>query len=148
MPVIERDVVIDAPAEEVFAIIEDPERLPEYMAGVTGVADVVRTPGRVGDSYTVTYSVLGMHFPTKVSIIEWEQNRAYVEKMEGSMPGTSAVNLHSKGNGTKVTWKMDYSIKGGVLGKAMNRLLLERMNVKTIERSLENLKMICDAARE
>jgi hypothetical protein len=33
---------------------------------------------------------------------------------------------------------------GGVLGKAMNAVLVERMNEKNAKRMLENLKLVCE----
>ena len=144
MPTIERSITIAAPAEDVFAVVDDARRQPEYLPGVTKVADVVRTQDRVGDTYEAAYSILGLRFPTKTSIIEWERNKTYVEKMEGSLPGTFAMHLEPNGQGTKVTCTIDYTITMGVLGKAMNRLLFERMNEKTAEQGLENLKLLCE----
>jgi carbon monoxide dehydrogenase subunit G len=144
MPIIERSITIAAPVEDVFAVVDDAKRQTEYLPGVTKVADVVRTQDRVGDTYKSTYSILGMRFPTKVSIIEWQQNKTYVEKMEGSLPGTFAVHLEPDGQGTKVSYTIDYTITMGVLGKVMNRLLFERMNEKTVEGGLENLKILCE----
>lgn len=148
MPIVERSTVIHAPVGSVFGVMDDATRLPEYMPGITRVANVVRTPRRVGDSYRVTYTVLGLRFPTKIKVLEWEENKRYVEKMEGSMPGTFSYLCEPQGEDTKVTWKIEYSMPGGILGNAVNRLLLERMNEKTAERGLENLKMICEAQRE
>jgi hypothetical protein len=35
-------------------------------------------------------------------------------------------------------------VRGGIVGQAMNALLLERMNEKNIERMLENVKLIAE----
>ena len=145
MPIVERSITIAAPVEDVFAVVDDAKRQTEYLPGVTKVADVVRTQDRVGDTYKSTYSVMGIRFPTKVSIIEWQQNKTYVEKMEGSLPGIFAVHLEPDGEGTKVSYTIDYTITMGVLGKVMNRLLFERMNEKTVEGGLENLKILCES---
>ena len=144
MPTIERSITIAAPVEDVFAVVDDPKRQTEWLPGVTKVADVVRTQDRVGDTYKATYSILGMRFATKISLLQWEKNKGYVERMEGSLPGTFAVNCEPNEQGTRLTLRIDYTITMGVLGKAMNRLLFERMNEKTIERGVENLKLLCE----
>ena len=110
MPVVEASIVINAPVERVFDLMDDPQRVVEYVPGIVRVSDFDRTPQRVGDSARVTYSVLGLRFPTRV------------------------------------TWHIDYTMKGGILGKAVNALLVQRLNEKNVERSLENLKLICEAA--
>ncbi|MBI4220823.1 MAG: SRPBCC family protein [Chloroflexi bacterium] len=146
MPVVERSTVIHATAEKVFKVIDDPQRLVEYMPGVVRVADIARSSQRVGDSYKVTYTVIGLRFPTRITVLEWEKNRRIVEKMEGGLPGTFTTTVQTGNGGTTVTGHVNYAIKGGVVGRVANRLLLERMNEKTMERFLENLKLLCEAA--
>ena len=145
MPVIEKSIVINAPAERVFAIVDDPNRLPDYMVGIVRVADVVQTPVRIGDSMRFTYAVIGLRFPGKATILDWEQNSRVVAKLEGGIGGTYTVTLRPQSNATRATWRFDYTMKGGILGKAVNALLVERINEKNAERGLENLKMLCEA---
>ena len=45
MPSFDDAAVIDSPPEEVFKLLHDPARLPEWMAGVGRVADVARAEG-------------------------------------------------------------------------------------------------------
>ena len=40
---------------------------------------------------------------------------------------------------------MEYEMAGGILGKAMNAMLVERMNEKDAEQLLENLKQVSEA---
>ena len=146
MAIIERSVIINAPVEKVFAVEDDPKRLHEYMPGIVRMTDIVETPNHVGKSARFTYSVLGLRFPGKFSITQWEKNKRIVARLEGGVGGVLTNTYEAQGRGTKVTWRMDYTMKAGILGKAMNRLLVERMNEKNMERGLENLKMLCGAA--
>jgi hypothetical protein len=41
--------------------------------------------------------------------------------------------------------KIDYGIPGGIIGKIAEKLFLERMNQKTIEKSVEGLEIFCEA---
>jgi len=54
VPVVENSIVINTPAEKVFGIIDDPQRFPEYFAGVIRVSDVINTEQRIGDSAIIT----------------------------------------------------------------------------------------------
>ena len=144
MPKVEKSIVIDAPVKSVFAINDDPNRVMEYMPGIVRMADIVQTPRRTGDSARFTYSVLGLRFPTKHTILEWEQNKRMVVKLEGALNGTFTATYESQGSATKVTWRIEYKMKGRILEKVANHPLAERMNEKNVERGLENLKLICE----
>jgi uncharacterized protein YndB with AHSA1/START domain len=51
MPSFDDGAVIDSPPEEVFKLLYDPARLPEWMVGVGSVTDVTGTDG--GAEYTL-----------------------------------------------------------------------------------------------
>ena len=101
----------------------------------------------IGDSARYTYTALGLRFTVKFTVMGWEKHKRTVGRLEGGIGGTLTNTYERQGNGTKVTWRMEYTMKAGILGKAVNRLLVERMNEKNMERSLENLKMLCEGAR-
>jgi carbon monoxide dehydrogenase subunit G len=145
MPVVENRIVINAPMEVVFGVLDDPERLPEHFPGVVSVSDFKQTLERVGDSANITYSVIGVRFDVPFSILEWDENKRIVSSLGGAFPGVVTTTFESQVGGVRVTQRFDYSIKGGIVGKALNAILVERMNEKNAERSLENIKMICEA---
>ena len=45
MPVVENSIVINAPVEKVFGVLDDAQRFPEYFAGVVRVSDVNNSEG-------------------------------------------------------------------------------------------------------
>jgi len=45
----------------------------------------------------------------------------------------------------KVTQTFDCTIRGGVLGRAFNAVLVERMNARNAQHTLDNLKIIREA---
>jgi carbon monoxide dehydrogenase subunit G len=61
------------------------------------------------------------------------------------MKGTWLWQLEPRGTSTHLTTQMEYEMAGGILGKAMNAMLVERMNEKNAERLLENLKLLSEA---
>ena len=145
MPVIRKSVEIDAPPDKVFVVLDDPERIQEYGVGVTRVSDFNQTPQRVGDTGRITYSAMGLRFPMKFTVTAYEQNARFEMSMEGGMTGTMNWELTPQGSGTALSLTIDYRMRGGILGKAMDALLVERMNDRNAQRMLENLKMISEA---
>ena len=146
MPTVEASIVINASVDEVFAVMDDPQRVKEYMPGVTQIYDYDYTPQRVGDQAMFVYSVLGLHLPTKVVIREWERNRWMVMDMDGGLKGILTFSFVAYGGFTRVSWHIDYTMKGGILGKAVNTLVVEWINRRNAERALRNLKHVCEAA--
>ena len=145
MATIHKSIDIDAPAERVFEMLSDPRRLPEYAPGLISVEDIRQTEQHIGDSFRATYSVLGMHILMTFTATEYEQPTKLTTRFEGGMKGTWTWNLSPQGESTHLTTAMEYEMAGGIPGKAMNAVLVERMNEKNAERMLENLKLVSEA---
>lgn len=145
MATIHKSIDIEAPAERVFAILTDFKRLTEYAPGVISVEDIRQTQQHLGDSFHATYAVLGLHFPVTFTVMEYEQPTRLTTRFEGGMKGAWTRLLEPRGKSTHLTTAMEYEMAGGILGKAMNAVLVERMNEKNAERLLENLKLISEA---
>ena len=130
MATIHKSIDIEAPAERIFEILTNLKRLPEYAPGVISVEDIRQTEQHLGDSFCATYAVLGLHFPVTFTVIEYEQPTRLATRFEGGMKGTWTRLLEPRGNSTHLTTAMEYEMAGGILGKAMNAVLVERMNEK------------------
>ena len=145
MATIHQSIDIAAPAEQVFAILTDPQRLPEYAPGVTSVEDIRSTEQHLGDSFRATYAVLGLRFPMSFTVTEHEPPTSRTTRFEGGMKGAWTWRLSPRGKSTHLTTTMEYEMAGGILGKAMNAVLVERMNEKNAKGMLKNLKLVSEA---
>src|SRR5690348_39416 len=103
MATIHKSIDIETPVERVFAILADPKRLPEYAPGVISVEDIQQTEQSIGDSSRATYSVLGLHFPITITVIEYERPTKLTTRFEGGMKGTWTRLLEPRGNSTGLT---------------------------------------------
>jgi carbon monoxide dehydrogenase subunit G len=145
MPVVENSVTINVPVAKVFEFMDDPGNTYKWFAGVTDNVDITRTDEHVGDSWTTKYAVLGFNMDIEQTVAAWEENARVVINLGGMMPGSFTTTLSSNGDSTNVTQKFEYEVKGGAIGKMMNRIVLERMNAKNATRSLEDLKDLLEA---
>lgn len=145
MPIIRKTTVITGPADPVFEILQDANILPQYAPGVTGVSDVQQSDKRVGDTFKVAYEAIGLKFSLKFTTVEYNRPSKIVTHMDGSMRGTYNWSLQAQGADTAVGVDLDYQVRGGVFGKIMNGLLLERMNDKNVEQMLQNLKALVES---
>ena len=140
MAEIHKSVTVDAPAEKVFDLLDDPNAIPSYTPNVERVEDVRQTEQRVGDTFRVIYKAAGMTFEEKFTITEYRRPTQLASSFENGMKGTFVYQVSPQGEQTTLTVDVHYELPGGPLGKAVDALLLERTNEKTIEKQLDNLR--------
>ena len=100
----------------------------------------------LGDTMRLTYSVLGLRFPMKFTIVEYESHNKLISRFEGGMNGTMSLILEQSGDATRLNWEIDYTMRGGILGKVADTPLVERMNERNSLRSMEDIKLLCEAS--
>jgi uncharacterized membrane protein len=142
MAEIHKSVTIDAPAESVFDLLEDPSAIPSYTPNVDRVEDVRQSENRIGDTFRVIYKAVGMTFEETFTITEHERPTRLASRFENGMKGTFVYDVAAQGEQTTLTVDVKYELPGGALGKAVDALLLERTNEKTIEKQLDNLRQM------
>ena len=144
MPRMQQSITINAPAERVFAVYEDPERLTQYAPGVKAVTDVRRSRDRV-ESFRVKYAAAGMPFNVKFTTTRHERPARATFDVEGGLPGTWDVRLTPQGSATRLDLEVDYRLPMGPLGGALGALFLKRMNERNARTMLENLKRLAES---
>ncbi len=140
MAEIHKTATIDAPAEKLFEIVDNPENFPGYVPNVSQVVDVRRSEGRVGDTFRVIYKVLGITFDEKFTTTEYQRPNRITATFAGGMSGTFRWGFEPLAAQTKVNVDIEYRLAGGAVGKAVDALLVERANEKSIEEMLQNLR--------
>ena len=147
MAEIHKSTTVAAPVEKVFEIVDDPANFPKYVPNVNDVVDVRRSDGRIGDSFRVIYKVLGVTFDEKFTVTHYQRPNMIKSTFAGGMTGTFAWTFEPQQERSKVTIDVDYKLAGGPLGKAVDSLMLQRVNEKTIEDTLKNLGRVAAEER-
>ena len=143
MAVFEMIDVIKAPVNKVMSIANDPKRHHEWVPGVVSVEAAPGQRGRVGEVWTMTFSMMGMRSKAKATILEWEAGKRAVWKQEGGFEGTETQLYEPAGEGsTKFTFRTEFRMKGvmGLLGP-----IVVPMTKRMMRRGGANLKRICEA---
>ena len=144
MAEIHKSTTVAEPVEKVFDIVDDPANFPKYVPSVYEVVDIRRSEGRIGDSFRVIYKVLAVTFDEKFTVTDYERPNRIKSTFSGGMTGSFAWTFEPQGEGTKINVDVDYQLAGGPLGKAVDALMLQRVNDKTIEDMLKNLARIAE----
>ena len=147
MAKISRSIVINAPVEAVQKITDDPDQMPEWYEGI----EEIRTDGvfpKIGGSAKMVYKAAGISFSVQQTVIEHEPGKRNRYELSGMITGTitgSYVETRDpEGVATRYTLDFDYQMPGAGVGKIVDKLVVERMNAKQLEQSLQNLKALVE----
>lgn len=145
MAVVERKVFIRAS----YPTIEQettyaPQNWNQWFVGVESVEPDANYP-QEGSSLKVQYKASGLNFELKQTLVKFVPGQTTVFKMEGMISGTQTWTGKVEGDGVWITVVFDYDMAGGGLGKILDKLMIERMNAKNLEDSLNNLKNLIES---
>ena len=143
-------MTIDAPVEEVLEFVEDPQNLAKCAPAVERVAEIRRSGRRVGNSFRLIYRVLGMPLNEEFRVIGFEPPRRHTphrrfqmwQSFHGRVRGTVTWTLEAEGNQTYASLDAAYQLTGGVFGRALDALLVERVIQKDVDQMLENMNRL------
>ncbi|HEX9162920.1 MAG TPA: SRPBCC family protein [Thermoanaerobaculia bacterium] len=146
MPNIEKKILINAPLDAVFAFATDPQRWNDFFVGLT-VPDEVNGTGKPGTIVKQHYLLAGFTFPvtTRVLVNDFGPKQAtWKAAIDGPLAGTQEWLYTAKGNTTEILTKIDYTVPAKALGKITDHLVIEKMEERAFEHTLENLKLLCE----
>jgi uncharacterized membrane protein len=143
MAKVERSVLINAPTDVIDQIALDASRLPEWYVGVEETRPDSLYP-EVDGKVLLVYKAAGVTFRLALTVQELVRGDHISYQMVGMMVGTQEWSYTPESDGTRLTALVDYEIPGGALGRVADKLVVERMNAKNLEQSLENLKALVE----
>lgn len=143
---LKKSILIHAPVEKVYAVARDPNRWAAFFVGL-GEPEEVTGDGGVGTVVKHSYLMAGVRFPVTSRVLEDHvspEGGRWKGKIEGPLAGEHTWTYTSKNGETEVTVDMEYTVPGKALGQIANRLLIERLQERATEQTLENLKLLCE----
>ena len=153
MPVVNCSVVVPAPRDEVFSYAQDYLRRPQwdrrvrraYTVGDSelGQGAIVRYvfKGLVGTSFwaEVNYIVYRPPIQSAIKQVRSSFSNPYVE-------AAGSWHFDEVEGGTRFTTRFSYTLGWGVLGRLLDRLVVERVTIRETKQSLENLRRRFEAS--
>jgi len=139
----EKTITINAPVEKVFSYIEGGTNLPEIWPSLVEVTDVQRLPNG-GHSDRFVYKMAGIRLEGASEDVEYVPNQRIVTKTTGGAESTQTWVFQPEAGGTKVTFKVEYTVPIPVLGKLAEAIIV-KMNEREGDLLLDNLKARMEA---
>jgi uncharacterized membrane protein len=148
MPEVRHEFRIDAPADRVWAVAIDANRIPEWQTNVVEISDVTGRLDQVGARYTAINKIAGRPLKGEWEVTKAEPNRLL--ELTGKAPGggraMNRIRLIPSDGATGLQVELDYELPGGFLGQFANRLFVERALQRDVQHSSENFKALCEQA--
>lgn len=142
MPTIEREARIDAPPEEVFEYIRQPENQTEFVPSLTAIGSVEETD--VGHAGEFTYDVFGIDLHSRFRDVELDPPNRRVFEVSGNQEGRVTYELEPVDGGTRLRYVNEYEpVASGVLGK-LARPVVSRQLERETDTMIRNLRRILE----
>lgn len=147
---IKKSILIHAPVEKVFAFARDPKHWASFWVGLSEPEEVSGT-GEVGTAVKHSYLMAGVRFPVISRVLEDQigpEGARWRGAIEGPLAGEQIWIYKPKNDDTEVAADIEYTVPGAALGRIANRLIVERMQERALQQTLENLKLLCEQGAE
>jgi len=145
---LEREIVIAAPPERVFAYLAQPERTPEWSPNVLSVRRTNDGPIGVGATTETVVKAIGTTQKALGRCTVFDPPHRVVIESRTNL-GATTVNetvLAPDGKGTRLRAKLDYTLPGGAFGGGLlgGFLGIDKQIQKDFVQSLARLKAILE----
>lgn len=142
------EVKLDAPPEQVFELLMDPERLQDWVTAHREIAEPPDGPLEEGSTFKQKLRVTGVSFKVTWTLVKLD--RPWLAEWEGKGPGGSRARavyeLAPSGEGTRFSYLNDWKLPGGKLAEAAASAIGEDKARDEAERSLANLKRLLEGS--
>jgi uncharacterized membrane protein len=136
---------VTAPADRVWSVVSDPERVLSYMSGITRWEVVSEQPIGLGARYRILLRVGSAEIGGLIEVVEWVPGRELAWTSVTGLDQRGRWRLRDAGEGrTRAELRLAY----GVAGAGLTGWLAERIAAPTVSghlrRTVRQLKRIVE----
>jgi uncharacterized membrane protein len=144
---VERKIDIDAPAERVYDLVMDPQRLGDWVTIHVGLKDAPPGELRIGSELVQCLKLAGRRFDVHWEVVQAEKPKRVVWEGKGPVHSRAKVvyDIDPDGDGkTCFSYMNEYSMPGGPLGRIAAGVLRHTAERES-EKTLVELKRIMES---
>jgi uncharacterized membrane protein len=138
-------VYINKPLEEVFAYTATPHNGPAYIPNLNENLNIHPEEPCQNQKFDWRFNMAGVDLRGQAEVTEFIPNQFTKVVSTGGINSVWNYSYQAEGEGTRVSLDVDYDFPDNVLNKIANTLILEKMNQRSAEQSMENLKTILES---
>jgi ligand-binding SRPBCC domain-containing protein len=148
MTTLHNEIVVDAPPAAVWSVLSTLDVLHEYDPGVRLAKRVGEVPAGLGAARRCELAPSGWF---EERVVEWDpDSRIAFELFDCTLPVRRlrhTYELTAEGGSTRVTQRMEYELKYGLLGALLDRAVVRRQWDAGIKGFFTGLKRRVESAR-
>ena len=138
MAKVQKNILIHASTDKVFAFMNDPRNLPEIWPSMVEVKNpVLNSIG--GYDFEWVYKMAGMHFNGASKTTEWIQNKRIITQSTKGIESRFVWDYKSEGSYTRLAVEIEYKIPVPLIGKLAETVIVKQ-NEHEADNMLKNLK--------
>lgn len=147
MSVVDVDIHIRAPIDEVFALAMDPHSTLEWVTIARRVEDVRGDPTTAGFTMRQQLCLRGVPFWVRWDLVESDTPRFARFEGKGPMRSKALIEnrLSAEDGGTRYHYRNSFKAPFGPLGSTAERVLAGGIPEREARASLENLKRLAES---
>lgn len=107
MPILEKDITIKAPVDDVFDFVDEPANLPKIWPTLYEIKDVSALPNG-GHRFSALYNVAGRKCECETETLERVAGQRIVDRTKGDFESTRTWRFQGGNGQTKVAYKAEY----------------------------------------
>ncbi len=142
MKTLRSDIHIDASPKKVHQLGQNPMKWEQWYANFKGPKKC-EGEGEAGTIVEGKYALMGMRVPIKIEVLESTDQKWRVRIM-GLMEGEQTVTFIEEGDGSHLEMITSYKASGRVMGKLANNRLMEKLMMRSMEKTIFNWKKMCE----
>jgi len=135
-------IVIQAAADKVFAYVDEPMNLAEWLPSIVEVRNVIGTGA--GQQFEWTAKMIGLLLRGQSTVVEHAPNKCGVHQTIGMVSSTFGYSVEPHGEGTELTLEIEYSVPIPLVGRLAEHVLVRR-NAREFQLALDNVKELMEA---
>ncbi len=144
-----KSLFIAAPVERIDAIVRDPRQWPHFWVGMAD-PDSIEGDGGPGTVVKFDLTTFGLRLHESERVVEERHDpdgsTHWRWEFEGMTKGWMTCYHQPTEGGTTIKTDFKYTPPGSVVGKIVDLLVLERVQKRDFNTSLENLKILAEAS--
>lgn len=107
MPILEKDITIEAPVDSVFEFVDDPANLPKIWPSIYEIKNVSRLPNG-GHAFSWFSNLAGRKVEGRTETLERVVDERIVDKTVGDVESTLTWRFRGENGYTNVAFKAEY----------------------------------------
>jgi uncharacterized membrane protein len=138
MPVVDKEIVIEAPLEEIFRFVSVPANLPKIWPSLVEIKNEKLLPNG-GYRFRWLYKIFGVRLTGTGECVDIAPNLWLSARTYGAVESLNTWTFRSKAGQTRVTMTIDYRIPSPLSGRLAENTIINTAN-REAEIILTNLR--------